>query len=77
MAKEIKDRDKVTMRPLKWKCTNECRKLTSEEVAIVLKTNSLFQKSIEDLRAGLDALEKNSKVNINFFTSCFNTLSVT
>ncbi|KAL5493868.1 hypothetical protein EMCRGX_G015102 [Ephydatia muelleri] len=48
VAEEIKDRDKVTMRPLKWKCTNECRKLTSEEVAIVLKTNSLFQKSIED-----------------------------
>ena len=45
------------MRPLKWKCTNECRKLTSEEVAVVLKTNSLFQKSIEDLRAGLDALD--------------------
>ena len=57
MAEEIKDRDKVTMRPLKWKCTNECRKLTSEEVAIVLKTNSLFQKSIEDLRARLDALD--------------------
>ena len=46
VAEEIKDRDKVTMRPLKWKCTNECRKLTSEEVAIMLKTNSLFQKSI-------------------------------
>eukprot|EP00731_Ephydatia_muelleri_P006128 Em0003g376a len=57
VAEEIKDRDKVTMRPLKWKCTNECRKLTSEEVAIVLKTNSLFQKSIEDLRAGLDVLD--------------------
>ncbi|KAL5505298.1 hypothetical protein EMCRGX_G006706 [Ephydatia muelleri] len=57
VAEEIKDRDKVTMCPLKWKCTNECRKLTSEEVAIVLKTNSLFQKSIEDLRAGLDALD--------------------
>ena len=28
VAEEIKDRDKVTMRPLKWKCTNECRKLT-------------------------------------------------
>ena len=52
VAEEIKDRDKVTMRP------HECRKLTSEEVAIVLKTNSLFQKSIEDLRAGLDALDR-------------------
>ena len=45
------------MRPLKWKCTNECRNLTSEEVAIVLRTKSLFQMSIEDLRAGLDDLD--------------------
>ena len=32
VSEEIGDRDKVTMRPLKWKCTNECRNLTSEEV---------------------------------------------
>ena len=32
VAEEIGDRDKDTMRPLKFKCTNECRKLTSEEV---------------------------------------------
>ncbi|KAL5497114.1 hypothetical protein EMCRGX_G013529 [Ephydatia muelleri] len=72
VAEEIKDRDKVTMRPLKWKCTNECRKLTSEEVAIVLKTNSLFQKSIEDLRAGLDALD--SGLGILFIVSFQNAL---
>ena len=57
VAEEIGDRDKDTMRPLKWKCTNECRKLTSEEVALVLRTKSLFQLSIEDLRAGLDGLD--------------------
>ena len=57
VAEEIGDRDKDTMRPLKWKCTNECRKLTSEEVALVLRTKSLFQMSIEDLRAGLDGLD--------------------
>ena len=57
MSEEIGDRDKITMRPLKWKCTNECRNLTSEEVAIVLRTKSLFQMSIEDLRAGLDDLD--------------------
>eukprot|EP00731_Ephydatia_muelleri_P017537 Em0010g635a len=72
VVEEIKDRDKVTMRPLKWKCTNECRKLTSEEVAIVLKTNSLFQKSIEDLRAGLDALD--SGLGILFIVSFQNAL---
>ena len=45
VAEEI-DRDKDTMRPLKWKCTNECRKLTSEEVELVVRTKSLFQVSI-------------------------------
>ena len=33
------------------------RNLISEEVAIVLRTKSLFQMSIEDLRAGLDDLD--------------------
>ena len=45
------------MRLLKWKCTNECRKLTSEEVELVVRTKSLFQMFIEDLRAGLDGLD--------------------
>ena len=49
VAEEIGDRDKDTMRPLQWKCTNECRKLTSEEVELVVRTKSLFQLSIEDL----------------------------
>eukprot|EP00731_Ephydatia_muelleri_P018678 Em0011g718a len=57
VAEEIGDRDKDTMHPLKWKCTNECRKLTSEEVELVVRTKSLFQMSIEDLRAGLDGLD--------------------
>ena len=51
VAEEIGDRDKDTMHPLKWKCTNECRKLTSEEVALVLRTKSLFQMSIHHWRA--------------------------
>ena len=44
VAEEIKDRDKVTMRPLKWKCTNECRKLTSEEVATSVKNKFIVPK---------------------------------
>ena len=50
VAEEIGDRDKDTMHPLKWKGTNECRKLTSEEV---LRTKSLFQMSIHHWRGGL------------------------
>ena len=53
VAEEIGDRDKDTMHPLKWKCTNECRKLTSEEVTLVLRTKSLFQMSIHHWRGGL------------------------
>ena len=53
MAEEIGGRDKDTMHPLKWKCTNECRKLTSEEVAFVLRTKSLFQMSIHHWWGGL------------------------
>ena len=34
VAEEIGDRDKDTMHPLKWKYTNECHKLTSEEIAL-------------------------------------------
>ena len=45
------------MRPLKWKCTNECRLLTSGEIEAVLGTKLLFQKTMEDLRAGLDNLD--------------------
>ena len=48
------------MRPLKWKCTNECRLLTSGEMEAVLGTKLLFQKNMEDLRAGLDNLLFNS-----------------
>ena len=35
------------MRPLKWKCTNECRLLTSGEMEAVLGTKLLFQKNME------------------------------
>ncbi|KAL5500020.1 hypothetical protein EMCRGX_G011511 [Ephydatia muelleri] len=60
VAEEIGDRHLIRMRPLKWKCTNECRLLTSGEMEAVLGTKLLFQKNMEDLRAGLDNLLFNS-----------------
>ncbi|KAL5493553.1 hypothetical protein EMCRGX_G014751 [Ephydatia muelleri] len=57
VAKEIGDRHLIRMRPLKWKCTNECRLLTSGEMEAVLGTKLLFQKNMEDLRASLDNLD--------------------
>ena len=62
VAEEIGDRDKDTMLPLKWKCTNECGKLTSEEVALVLRTKSLFHMSIHHRRGGLSHVN-----NVNTF----------
>ena len=44
VADEIGDRHFIRMRPLKWKCTNECRLLTSGEMEAVLGTKLLFQK---------------------------------
>ena len=60
MAEEIGDRHLIRMRPLKWKCTNECRLLASGEMEAVLGTKLLFQKNMEDLRASLDNLLFNS-----------------
>ena len=59
VAEEIGERDKDTVCPLKYKCTKECHMLTSEEVAIVLRTKSLFQMQmcIGCLQTGLDDLD--------------------
>ena len=43
VAEEIGDRHLIRMRPLKWKCTNECRLLTSGEMKAVLGTNTAPQ----------------------------------
>ena len=53
VADEIGHRHFVRMCLLKWKCTNECRLLTSGEMEAVLGTKLLFQKKMEDLRAAL------------------------
>ena len=57
MAEEIGDRHCGSMRPLRWKCTKECRLLTNCEIDVVLGTKVLFQKCTEDVRAGLDSLD--------------------
>ena len=57
VAEEIGDRHVFRMPPLKWKCTDECRLLSSGEMEAVLATKLLFQKSMEDVRAGLENLD--------------------
>ena len=54
VTEEIGDRDKDTMHPLKYgNVQMSVSKLTSEEVALVLRTKSLFQMSIHHWRGGL------------------------
>ena len=44
VAEEIGDRDKDTMHPLKWKCTNECRSSISvEDKVTVPKVHSSLE----------------------------------
>ena len=58
VAEEIENRGgHDSVRPLKWKCTSECRMLTGGEIEVVLETKFLFQKCIDDVRAGLDSLD--------------------
>ena len=49
VAEEVGDRHCGSMRPLKWKCTRQCRLLTSCEMDIVLGTKELFHKCTEDV----------------------------
>ena len=44
VAEEIGDRHLIRMRPLKWKCTNECRLLTSGEMEAVWGQSCYFKK---------------------------------
>ena len=57
VSEEIGDRHCGSMRPLRWKCTKECRLLTICEIDIVLGTKVLFQKCTEAVRAGLGNLD--------------------
>ena len=57
VTEEIGDRDAVHLRPLKWKCTKECRLLGTDEVDLVLRIKSVFQACIEDIRLELDNLD--------------------
>ena len=57
VAEEIENRGgHNSVCPLKWKCTSECRMLTGGEIEVVLETKFLFQKCIDDVRAGLDLM---------------------
>ena len=57
-AEEVGDRDKNTMRPKKWKCTEECKLPTDEEISSIVAAKELFKKSMQELRNGLESINK-------------------
>ena len=58
VANEIKDKSKGESndRPKKWLCTSQCRRLSDEEVDIIIKTKLLFTKPVADIRVALGDL---------------------
>ena len=58
-AEEVSCRDANTNRPTKWKCSEECRLPSEEDIACICSIKTLCQKPMEELRHGLDELDKN------------------
>ena len=57
-AEEVGDRVKNTMRPKKWKCTEDCKLATDEEISSIVAAKELFKKSMQELRNGLESIDK-------------------
>ena len=58
VANEIKDESKGESndRPKMWLCTCQCRRLSDEEVDIIIKTKLLFTKPVAGIRVALGDL---------------------
>ena len=57
-AQEVGDRDKNTMQPKKWKCTEECKLSTDEEISSILAVKEQFKKPMHELRKTLESIDK-------------------
>ena len=57
-AQEVGDRDKNTMQPKKWKCTEECKLYTDEEISSILAVKEQFKKPMHELRKTLESIDK-------------------
>ena len=48
----------MSMRPLKWECSSECRQSSQEEIEVICTTKSLFKMSLDKIRQGLDKIDR-------------------
>ena len=64
IAEEEGERDKKKHRPLRWKCTSECKHPTSDETKCILATKALVEKPVVKLREGLNNIDMCSQPTI-------------
>ena len=58
VSKEIGTSNPMSMRPIKWQCTSECRQPSKEEIEVMCTTKSLFKMSLYEIRQGLDKIDR-------------------
>ena len=61
IAEEVGERDVKTNRPLRWKCTDECKLPTSMEAKCIVALKELFNQPIRTLREALDNTDRCSE----------------
>ena len=50
IAEEEGERDAKTKRPIRWKCTLECKQLRAEEANCIMEIKQLFDEPVQRLR---------------------------
>ena len=58
IAEEVGQRDSKTERPLKWKCTAECKLPTSNEAQCIVAVKALFEEPVHKLREALNRIDE-------------------
>ena len=58
ISEEVGQRDSKTERPLKWKCTAECKLPTSNEVQCIVAVKALFEEPVHKLREALNRIDE-------------------
>ena len=58
IAEEVGQRDSKTDRPLKWKCTAECKLPTSNEAQCIIAVKALFEEPVHKLREALNRIDE-------------------
>ena len=58
IAEEEGERDRKTDRPLKWKCTAECKLPTSNEAQRIVAVKVLFEEPVHKLRRALNDIDQ-------------------